>query len=776
VFTPYLTNGLQCEELPLQLHSLYIGETATYQWSFNGEPITGATNSSLAANQTGSYSFTFIDGSCNITASPSYYRFSRSLLAQISPMQLYGGGPLSDTLLCGGRGPSLYASIPPSSTYSIQWCRDGLPIPGAITNQYTVSQAGIYSALFKQGSCQTISNSINISQADQLKASIVSSNGTVVGCIGENHSLLASPSVNASFQWQKDGVDIAGATSPTLVPNTTGKYTVRITRGTCVAVSDPLSLTFSNTIFPSIYTQVPSGGSCGVMTLIGSVGFASNGFSFQWYKNGTLINGANSNTFYASEPGAYSIRVNRGSCSGVSKEYYANVNSGKISKPTIVTSESKQVCADNAVQLTVYTGTSVQWKLNGEPIAGATRPVFYAMESGLYSVLIQNGICEVESDPVRVTIGEPSTARLSGYAVISSGQTAMLPVSFTGPSPWSVTLNTGESVKATYKNPVFIPVAPTNTTNYQLASAINGCGTVAMSGQAQVKVYSGSADLSLSMHASNRAPKVNEPIEMVINVSNAGPLSALGIQAQCQLPAGMIFEEALSGEVSAMNGVVTMTSAALNPNSDTNFRFRVKASQAGNYVMSAQVTASSSPDPDSQPDSGTNDGQDDAAQIDIRTAEASAYLAVSPNPNQLPLPQLISNQPLAESTKADLSLSLSSNTLSPKAGEVISVTLTVSNRGGSAASTIKLQSLLPAGWSLAGTTGVVLDEQTVYGYINQLPAGKTDYIELRIRVGSSANSLQAQIMDMAPGDSDSTPGNGFTNGEDDEAILQVRVQ
>jgi uncharacterized repeat protein (TIGR01451 family) len=114
--------------------------------------------------------------------------------------------------------------------------------------------------------------------------------------------------------------------------------------------------------------------------------------------------------------------------------------------------------------------------------------------------------------------------------------------------------------------------------------------------------------------------------------------------------------------------------------------------------------------------------------------------------------------------------------LTPKPNDVVSLSLTVSNQGGSSASSVVVQTLLPSGWQVADTNGFVVNGQTVRGYVNQLPAGQSATLVLPIRVGNASALVQAQIQDVAEVDSDSAPGNGYTNGEDDEASINVRVR
>jgi uncharacterized repeat protein (TIGR01451 family) len=283
------------------------------------------------------------------------------------------------------------------------------------------------------------------------------------------------------------------------------------------------------------------------------------------------------------------------------------------------------------------------------------------------------------------------------------------------------------------------------------------------------------ADLSLSLQTSSRIARLNQPVTLTLVINNTGPQTATRVIAKSLLPTGLDFVEALSPTVSATDNAVIVNAGTVPIGASQPFLFRVKASQAGSFLTSAQITATGQLDPDSQPNSGTGDGQDDTAQVDLRTTDATGALSISPNPSQTPLPSVQSNQPPSDPTKADLSLVMASSNLTPQANGTISLSLTVSNRGGSSASNIKIQLLLPSGWQVANPAGLTVDGQTVTGLLPTLAANNADTLLMSIRP-SNAGTIQAQILSATPADSDSAPGNGYTNGEDDEASILIRTR
>jgi uncharacterized repeat protein (TIGR01451 family) len=286
---------------------------------------------------------------------------------------------------------------------------------------------------------------------------------------------------------------------------------------------------------------------------------------------------------------------------------------------------------------------------------------------------------------------------------------------------------------------------------------------------------SNTADLTLAMRVSSRTPTVNQPVTVTLVLTNTGPGSASDVSAGSLLPDGLIFLASSSPALTGSANSLTMNAGTLFSGESRSVAFQLKATRSGTFATAAQIMSSSVIDPDSQPNSGTGDGQDDEAQIDLRTADGGGGLSLSPNPNQTPLPSVQSNQPPTNPTTADLSLLLSADQLAPRTNDVIRLTLTVSNRGGATATGVAVQTLLPAGWQLTDTSGLQLNGQTVTGTVSAIEPGRSATLTLSVRVAGSG-AVQAQVSGAAPADPDSTPGNGFITGEDDEATLRLRVR
>ncbi len=348
--------------------------------------------------------------------------------------------------------------------------------------------------------------------------------------------------------------------------------------------------------------------------------------------------------------------------------------------------------------------------------------------------------------------------------LICGGESLTLTSSYTvGPNLWS-TASTASSIT--------IPSPGTYTV--RAAHPVYGC----LSNIASQSVSTGKADLSLNWKVSNRTPVVGQPLTLSLTVRNDGPCNVSNVTVINRLPPNIRFDSSASfALVGTATDVLSTTLPAILSNQSVSRQYIAHATAAGQYYNATEITASSSPDPDSQAGSGTADGQDDAATVDFRTRDGGTGLFVSPNPNQVPLPPVASNQPKPDTALADLSLFISASKRVISPGQPVSFTITVRNRGGATATNITIRDVLPTGLQfVSAPAGVSSVSGVVSGTIGQLPAGQEASLSFTTSVTSGTFiQTSAQIMNATPGDPDSTPGNGTTNGEDDTATTDLRV-
>ena len=268
------------------------------------------------------------------------------------------------------------------------------------------------------------------------------------------------------------------------------------------------------------------------------------------------------------------------------------------------------------------------------------------------------------------------------------------------------------------------------------------------------------ADLSLIKGVDGYAttPNVGDTISYVLEVRNAGPGIATRVQVSDILPKGIQFlsssgtpaADFTKNTVSTVEQLTSRTIDSIKVGSSVKLKFKVKITSVGGeevantIINRAEITKSDQFDPDSQPNTGTADGQDDAG-----------YFAV--------MPQI-----------ADLSLKKNVSNRSPLKGQTVTYTLTVYNAGPALANNVEVKDILPSGLTFVSSSDFKATGSTLIAKIPAIAAGTSQSVDFIARVTSNSAIInKAEINKADQFDPDSPHGNGTDKGEDDEASVII---
>ena len=285
------------------------------------------------------------------------------------------------------------------------------------------------------------------------------------------------------------------------------------------------------------------------------------------------------------------------------------------------------------------------------------------------------------------------------------------------------------------------------------------------------------ADLSLILAVDKRVPAVDEVVTFMGTVSNAGPQLAQNVRVQNRMPPNMVYVSSPNAGVEAGQDTVSLVLPLLTVQGSVTYAYSARVTQPGSYRTTAQVTASSVLDPDSYLNSGTADGDDDAATVDLRTREVgnAVFVAANPNPRYLPLVQL--NQPVPLPNESDLSIALSSRLRTLPMGGGTTLDISVKNRGGLASASVSVELVIPAGWTVTDNTLTATGANTYTFQLTNLGVDQTLTRAIPVLVaGVGEQTVQTRIFAASQPDSDSSHSNGYGLGEDDEASISIRVR
>ncbi len=191
------------------------------------------------------------------------------------------------------------------------------------------------------------------------------------------------------------------------------------------------------------------------------------------------------------------------------------------------------------------------------------------------------------------------------------------------------------------------------------------------------------SDLSIVKTVNDATPNVGDQITFTISVSNAGPDVATGVTVRDVLPSGYGGITNISGGGSTTGTTVLWPGLTIpvtaNPGDEITLTLTTTVLSTGDYNNRAEIIASDSVDPDSDPSISfdTDDGLDGTP--DLIDDDETPEVVVVP-------------------MRADLSLTKSVDNPNPVFGEQVTFTLLLNNAGPDVATGVRVQDILPNGY------------------------------------------------------------------------------
>ncbi len=384
------------------------GTGLSYQWRKNGVIIAGETNATLSVVNSGNYDVV-------VTNASGCTAVSNSVNATGDTHIITANG---STAICAGSQVTLSTPFVIGNSY--QWYRNGSAIFGAFGSSVSVGSAGNYycrvTVLLGLG-CTGNSNTIVVAVINNPTPTI-SANGSLNICSGSAVLLSTNNFPGVTYQWERNGSAVNGATAQLYSTSLAGTYRVTQTANGCTKKSPAISIK----IVAGPTAAITANGSvnlCNGQTVTLNANTVS-GATYQWLVDGVNIAGETNQSLVASTSGNYQCRVTT-SCAALSNVITVTASSMQIS---ISPSNTQTVCQGNSVlfSTTNEPGNSYQWNVDGNAIPGAVSDSYSANVSGVYSVTITSGCGSQTSQSVSVNV-VPVAALISPDAaqVICSG-------------------------------------------------------------------------------------------------------------------------------------------------------------------------------------------------------------------------------------------------------------------------------------------------------------------------------------------------------------------
>ncbi len=349
-----------------------------------------------------------------------------------------------------------------SAPLSYQWQKNGSEIPGATSASYTTPPAtsGDSGKTFR---C-VVTNSAgsatshNATLTVRIPPAVTGQPEDTTVNLGQTavFSITASGTAPLSYQWQKNGSNIAGATSAsyTTPPTTesdngkTFRCVVTNAAGTATSNSAALTVNLSPVITGQPGDRTVNLGQTAIFSVTAS---GSAPLSYQWRKSGSDIPGATS--------ASYTTPATTGDDDGATFRCVVTNSAGNATSnsatltvripPAVTSQPSNQTVnlGQTATFSITASGTaplSYQWQKNGSNIAGATSasyttpPTTEGDNGKTFRCVVTNAADSVPSNAAALTVVlSPIITGQPGDKTVNLGQTATFSITATGAAPLS---------------------------------------------------------------------------------------------------------------------------------------------------------------------------------------------------------------------------------------------------------------------------------------------------------------------------------------------------
>lgn len=371
---------LDCIKTTAQLTGTSATPGATFQWSFQGQPL--GNTPAVGVTQPGIYTLV-VTGPNGCTRSTTA---EATLDADIPELALSAS---KDTLTCST--PTILLSAPSNMPVTWAWSLQGQPLSASGEN-LSLSAPGLYAVTVTAANGCTNSATILIEQDIALPV-IDAVQGGVIDCNAATFCLQASSSTpGVTYQWfNQGGNPLAPGPSPCVAAAQT--YTLVVTAYNGCTASATAQVTSSPDLPQNVVATLSSPINCTNTTVTIEVSSSTPGVTYQW--SGPMGFASSSAQNLVSTPGAYAVTVTNpaNGCTAsdgftIPIDTIAPLLTG--TGPTLTCTNPGGTISVNVNNSSPGTGYTYQWLSPGGNTGFPSDPSLSISESGTWTVTVTN--------------------------------------------------------------------------------------------------------------------------------------------------------------------------------------------------------------------------------------------------------------------------------------------------------------------------------------------------------------------------------------------------
>jgi len=439
------------------------------QWLRNGNVLPGQISPTIRAFQAGDYRlFVTNANNCSDTSTTVTVRMRPQPLAT-----LVLNGPSQFCL-----GESSILQGPVSANLQYQWFQNGILLPNT-TDSLRVNSSGQYILrIVDLSGCSDTATAVQIT-VDTLPVATIQPAGTINFCPGLQQILQAPIQPSLNYLWFRNGIQIPGTTTPSLLASLAGNYQLVVINPVtgCRDSSNITQIQFF--LAPSVsISTLDSTSRCAGETVSLEANSPDGNLTLQWIRNGINVNGANSSNFIVLQSGSYQVvATNPQGCRDTSNSISVSVRA----RPSAAAIQPGpfNLCAGEplTLQMPPQANVNYQWFNLGTAMPSETNATLIVTATGIYSCTVTHGNgCGSLSQDIEVTFRiRPAAVQISSNSPVCFGADITLEAS---PSPGNSYIWQGpNNFSSTQRNPGLLNVGVQNRGWYHCHVIRDGCSS-----------------------------------------------------------------------------------------------------------------------------------------------------------------------------------------------------------------------------------------------------------------------------------------------------------